>query len=272
MKTILVDLDRCNGCFNCQLACKDEHCGTDWSPIAAAQPMTGQFWCRVDQRERGRVPVVSVAYTPVFCGMCDDAPCLAAAKDGAVYRREDGLVVIDPVKARGQKDLVDACPLGLIYWNEGLDVAQKCTGCAHLLDDGWEEPRCVDACATGALRYVDAEEALAAAHGAEPADELAELGSHVLYLNRPKRFVAGLVADRSINEVLIGAKVSLFDEQGAQVASLETDEFCDFRYDACDQARYRVLVEAQGYEPVELEADCTERDVVFDDLFMEPSA
>lgn len=56
MKSIVVDLNRCNGCHNCQIACKDEHCGNDWSPIAAAQPMTGQFWCRVNQRERGRVP------------------------------------------------------------------------------------------------------------------------------------------------------------------------------------------------------------------------
>ena len=37
MKSIIVDLDRCNGCFNCQIACKDEHCDNDWRPIAAPQ-------------------------------------------------------------------------------------------------------------------------------------------------------------------------------------------------------------------------------------------
>ena len=35
---------------------------------------------------------------------------------------------------------------GAIQWNEELKVAQKCTMCAHLLDDGWTEPRCVQAC------------------------------------------------------------------------------------------------------------------------------
>ena len=89
---------------------------------------------------------------------------MKAAKDGAVYRRDDGLIVIDPEKARGQRAIAEACPLGMVYWNEELEAPQKCTGCAHLLDDGWAEPRCVDACATGALRYVDADEA---------ADELA---------------------------------------------------------------------------------------------------
>lgn len=268
MKTILVDLDHCNGCFNCQLACKDEHCGNDWRPIAAPQPTTGQFWCRVDQRERGRVPVVKVAYTPTFCGMCDDAPCLAAATDGAVYRREDGLVVIDPEKARGQRAIAEACPLGLVYWNDELEVPQKCTGCAHLLDDGWTEPRCVDACATGVLRYVDAEEAAAELAAAEPADELAGLGSHVLYLHKPRRFVAGTVADRTVNEVVIGAAVTVRDEAGAVAAELVTDEFGDFYHEGLDEARYRVSIEAAGYEPVELVADCTERDVVFDDVLL----
>ena len=44
MKTILFDASLCNGCYGCQMACKDEHCGNDWSPIAAEQPLTGQFW------------------------------------------------------------------------------------------------------------------------------------------------------------------------------------------------------------------------------------
>ena len=32
MKTFVFDAARCNGCFNCQIACKDEHCGNDWMP------------------------------------------------------------------------------------------------------------------------------------------------------------------------------------------------------------------------------------------------
>jgi len=38
-------------------------------------------------------------------------------------------------------------------------VAQKCTFCVHLLEDGWKEPRCVQACPTGCLKAVCAEEA-----------------------------------------------------------------------------------------------------------------
>ena len=117
MKAFLIDVAKCNGCRNCQISCKDEHCGTSWMPYAQEQPLTGQFWCNVDERTRGSVPVVRVSFTPMICGHCENAPCLAVAEDGAVYRRNDGLIIIDPVKAKGQRAIVDACPMGAFYWN-----------------------------------------------------------------------------------------------------------------------------------------------------------
>ncbi len=30
MKVFVIDVARCNGCYNCQIACKDEHVGNDW--------------------------------------------------------------------------------------------------------------------------------------------------------------------------------------------------------------------------------------------------
>ena len=53
---------------------------------------------------------------------------------------------------------MDACPTGSIYFNDGLNIAQKCTGCAHLLDSGWKDTRCVDACPTGAIKFGEEEE------------------------------------------------------------------------------------------------------------------
>ena len=33
-KVFVVDISLCSGCHNCQIACKDEHCGRAWLPYA----------------------------------------------------------------------------------------------------------------------------------------------------------------------------------------------------------------------------------------------
>ena len=35
---MLINIDKCNGCYNCFLACKDEFAGNDYLPISAASP------------------------------------------------------------------------------------------------------------------------------------------------------------------------------------------------------------------------------------------
>jgi Fe-S-cluster-containing dehydrogenase component len=192
---------------------------------------------------------VRVTYTPVFCNHCDSCPLLEAAPE-CVRRDGNGFVLIDPATAQGRIDLVDLCPFGRVYFNEELNVPQKCTGCAHLIDNGWSEPRCVDACATGALRFGDEEDLREEIERALQRDlpaSLSKFGSHVFYLNTPRRWIAGTVADRSINEVIIGATVRVFDEGGVEVACLQTDWAGDFRFYDCDRARYRVRIEPEGF-------------------------
>ncbi len=246
MKVFVIDMARCNGCRNCQVSCKDEHVDNDWRPYAAPQPDTGQFWCKVEEEVCGQVPHVRVSFNQTRCNHCDNAPCIKAAPD-AVYRRDDGLVIIDPDKAVGNKALAKACPYGAIWWNEELNLPQKCTGCAHLLDDGWEAPRCVDACCTGALRFGEEEDF---------ADEIAQAevlrpdlgcGPRVYYLNKPKRFAAGTVVDLEQEEVVIGASVVLETAEDSQVAAAETDDFGDFWLEGAEPGAYRVRVSAPGY-------------------------
>ena len=53
MKVFVIDIAKCNGCYNCQIACKDEHVGNDWTPYAKPQPDTGQFWMKVTRYDPG---------------------------------------------------------------------------------------------------------------------------------------------------------------------------------------------------------------------------
>jgi Fe-S-cluster-containing dehydrogenase component len=42
MKALVIDVNKCNGCYNCHIASKDEHVGNDWTPYAKPQPDTGE--------------------------------------------------------------------------------------------------------------------------------------------------------------------------------------------------------------------------------------
>lgn len=246
MKVIKFDANRCNGCYNCQIACKDEHCGNDWSPIAKPQPDTGSFWCRVEERERGSVPKVRVSYIVHMCQHCKNCKLIELAPE-AVYRRDDGKVIIDPVKAEGMKELVDACPFGAVYWNAELNLPQKCTGCAHLLDKGWEAPRCVEVCGPGALTYVDEEEISALGDAVESINPDADTQPSMVYLNLPKRFVGGIAVDLQADEVVIGATVQLQDKATGEILTTYTDEFGDFWFRQIEPADYDLYVSKEGY-------------------------
>ena len=97
---MVIDVSRCIGCYNCFLACRDEHAGNDHRPITLAQPAAGHRWINIREQERGSFPKVKVSHIPVLCLQCADAPCIGAATNGAVYRREDGIVLIDPDKVQ----------------------------------------------------------------------------------------------------------------------------------------------------------------------------
>jgi Fe-S-cluster-containing dehydrogenase component len=264
-KVFVIDVSICNGCYCCQIACKDEHVGNDWTPIAKPQPDTGQFWLKLNEFIRGTVPKVKMHYLPVLCMHCDKPPCLPACPiEGAIYQREDGLVIIDPEKCTGCRNCVDACPYGVIYFNEDLNLAQKCTGCAHLLDDGWKEPRCVDACPTGAIKFGDEFEFKGQLGQAELLKPELKTGSRVYYLNIPGKFVAGTVYDPAAKEVIIGADCTL--SAGGQQMKVKTDDFGDFWFEGLAEGTYSLRIEARGFAAKTFDAISTAKDVNLGDI------
>src|SRR4051812_44779741 len=150
---MIVDVAECTNCNLCTLAAMDEYVGNEFPGYSAPMPKHGHKWINILQKERGELPMIDIGYLPTMCNHCDNAPCVARGK-GAVAKRDDGIVLIDPVKAKGRKDLVEACPYGHIWWNEELQLPQAWTFDAHLIDQGWTKPRAEQSCPTGAMRAV----------------------------------------------------------------------------------------------------------------------
>ncbi len=189
--TMVVDLDRCQGCRACMEACKIENNTTE-----------GVFWMYVFRLEEGEYPNTQQTYLPRPCQHCNNAPCVKVCPVGARYKREDGVVLTDSDRCIGCRYCELACPYGVNYFNWGKpkeryygdwddpdlqdvtagaippwsnpDLAQphgeeqrmvaggghqkgvmeKCTFCVQLVERG-KPPACVATCPVGALRFGD---------------------------------------------------------------------------------------------------------------------
>ena len=265
---MIIDVARCHDCNNCFLACKDEHVDNDFPPYTYSMPKHGHRWRDIDRVDKGSFPLIDVVYRAWNCMMCENAPCMKTGGD-AMYRRDDGIVMIDPEKAKGRRDIMDACPYGAIYWNDALNIPQKCTFCAHLLDEGWTQTRCSQVCATGAttFRAVEPEEIgkLCTDEGLERYRDDFGTKPRIFYKNLgrfTKHFIAGsLILDGECCE-----NASVTAEGNGVTKEAKSDGFGDFRVDGLEPGEYIVKIQYPGRNHAErsvtLEKSCNLGDIV----------
>ena len=96
---MVINLNRCIGCYACMLACKQEH---------FLPPQV--FWNRVLVGEIGKYPAVRKQTYPVLCNHCEEPACVDVCPTGATSRRDDGIVTVDSNKCVGCRYCVIACP------------------------------------------------------------------------------------------------------------------------------------------------------------------
>jgi tetrathionate reductase subunit B len=269
-KVFIIDINVCVGCHNCFIACKDEFVDHPWLPYSEAQPDLGPSWISVQEVERGQFPKVKTCYIPQLCMQCENPPCLRVAKNGGVYQREDGIVIIDPQKSKGRRNIVRACPFGNIYWNDELDIPQKCTFCVHLLDQGWREPRCVEVCPTQALRFGERAEFSDVITQAEQLHPEYGRNTSVYYLGLPKAFIAGAIFCSQSGDCVEGARVSLIKESGEEILSTTTNNYGDFEFEGVEIGLiYSLKIEAEGYNAITIESIYTKKDVYLGEIYLQ---
>ncbi|MBN8476320.1 4Fe-4S dicluster domain-containing protein [Sulfuritalea sp.] len=255
---LIVDVAKCENCNNCTLAVRDEYIENDFPGYSAAQPKHGHHWIKISRRVRGDGPMVDAAYLPTSCNHCDNAPCIKAGGEGVVRKRQDGIVIIDPERAKGRRDLVEACPYGAIWWNEERQLPQIWTFDAHLLDQGWTEPRCVQVCPTRAMRALNIDgEAMKLIADAEKLSVLLpelQTAPRVYYKNLyrfDQDFVGGTVIGEvsGVVECLHGAQIVL-SKGGKEQARTTSDLFGEFKFDGLspDGAKYALQISKDGFD------------------------
>ena len=260
---MIIDVAECTNCHLCTLATMDEYVGNEWPGYSKPMPKHGHKWMNILQKERGQLPMIDIAYVPTMCNHCDDAPCLAKG-EGAVVKRDDGIILIDPDKAKGRKDLVDACPYGHIWWNEEHQVPQIWTFDAHLIDQGWQQTRGHQSCPTGAMRSVKIDDddmaRMARDEGLEVMKPELATKPRVYYRNLwrySKCFIGGSLAVEAggVVDCVEGASVKLY-RGGTLLAEAASDNYGDFKFDKLDEnsGRYLLEISAPGRPKKTIEA------------------
>ena len=88
-------------------------------------------------------------YLPIQCMHCENPPCVESCPSHAIFKREDGIVMVDPQLCLGCQACFEACPYRRIFWNHKTETPSKCILCAPLVDKGIL-PICVQVCPTRA--------------------------------------------------------------------------------------------------------------------------
>ncbi|MHA1881790.1 MAG: 4Fe-4S dicluster domain-containing protein [Candidatus Thorarchaeota archaeon] len=130
-----IDIGKCTGCRNCELACSVKH-STTFNPSRSR--------IRILKDESKNL------IAPMVCLQCETPLCKEACPNGAIRENEHGILYVDSAVCIGCMNCVSAC----IYGGIAIDpITLKAIKCDHC--DG--DPACLKACAYGAITYMKQE-------------------------------------------------------------------------------------------------------------------
>lgn len=188
---MVIDLDRCNGCQACEVACRSENNIAVGGPQAAREHRTIS-WMHVRTEIEGEWPDLRARFVPQPCMHCDRPPCTMVCPVQATSIDHEGIVNQIYARCIGCRYCANACPYTVKFFNwhgpvhpssthPGLNpdvsirpvgVIEKCTFCSHRLQKAREiarvehrqlrehdyVPACAESCPTGAIVFGNLDE------------------------------------------------------------------------------------------------------------------
>lgn len=145
MKRLFVDIERCLSCRSCEIACAVEHSNSK------------ELFKAIDETPLPKYKIyledVQGFSVPLQCRHCEAAPCVQVCPTKAITREKlEEPVLIDSELCIGCSSCIIVCPWGIPKLSRDKKVVIKCDLCLERLRKN-EEPACVKACPTGALKF-----------------------------------------------------------------------------------------------------------------------
>ncbi|MDH4182893.1 MAG: 4Fe-4S dicluster domain-containing protein [Nitrospinota bacterium] len=158
---MVIDADKCpTDCTACVDACRKEN-----NVPRFTEPELDMHWIRKIKFHPKGVEGAQERSFPAMCFHCENPPCAHVCPVAATFIRPDGIVQVDKHRCIGCRYCIVACPYkARSFVSKPVEpaedgnpnvpsrthgVVEKCTLCAHRVDEG-KEPACVEACrATG---------------------------------------------------------------------------------------------------------------------------
>ncbi|MBI3794734.1 MAG: 4Fe-4S dicluster domain-containing protein [Nitrospinae bacterium] len=183
---MVIDLDKCNGCGACTIACQAENNIAVVGEKMAREKRT-MSWLRVERYFEGEWPELRVVFLPMPCQQCGKAPCEPVCPVFATYHNPDGLNAMVYNRCMGVRFCANNCPYGVRKFNwfnskweapleqqlnpdvsiREVGVMEKCTFCMQRIRRGKDKAKdegrgvkdgevvsaCAQSCPTKAITF-----------------------------------------------------------------------------------------------------------------------